>query len=394
MRIQKQMHCVTIRSFTYYLVYLTSQIEYCIANNTYFINGVRVQIRVICNILSLALFYNHHPICAGALRARIEEIENSFERKVDNSTVAAYIQNWFKTYCLPRLALNTANGYKVNIEKHIIPHIGDIRLNRLQPKDIQKMYAKLIESGLSGTSVRYIHNTLHKALVNAVKNQVLTKNAADFVEAPNVSNFEAIALTPAQAETLIAACKDTKIYIPVLLAIVLGLRRGEALGLEWSDIDFDYGTISIKRSAIYIKGQFILSGTKTKNSRRTLKLSLSMIECLKRHKTIQDTWALEFGKGFNPLNLVSCGRDGSPITPNALQHIFKDIVTANGLPNIRFHNLRHTNATMMLRSEVPAKIVSSMLGHSNIGITLDTYSHVMTDMQTVAVGVVEKILKL
>ena len=327
------------------------------------------------------------------LRARIQEIESGFLNAVDNSTVAVYLRYWLQSYCMPRLAANTISGYRINIERHIIPYIGEIRLNRLQPKDIQALYGKLAAAGLSGTSMRYVHNTLHKALVCAVKGQVLQKNAADYVDIPLASKFEAIPLTPDEAKQLIAACKDTEIYIPVLLALMHGLRRGEVLALQWNDVDFEVGTLSIKRSANYIKGEFFLSDTKTRNSRRTLRMSPTMICSLREHKALQDEWRVEFGKGFNPYNLVICRKDGSPMTPNAVQYLFKEALSTNDLPDIRFHDLRHTNATFMLRNEVPAKIVSAMLGHSTISITLDTYSHVMTDMQQDAVTALESMLK-
>lgn len=327
------------------------------------------------------------------LRARINELEEGFAVKADNSKTAIYLKHWLNTYCVPRLAINTVKGYKVNIEKHIIPYIGEIKLNNLQPRDIQSMYEKLSASGLSSTSIRYVHNTLHKALVCAVKSQTLARNAADYVYAPTVSKYEVIPLTPEQSRILIESCKGNEIFIPVLLALILGLRRGEVLALQWCDVDFDYQTISIKHSASFINSKLILSDTKSKNSHRTLKISNYMLECLYHHKELQNKWYNEFGGGFNPNNLVICRHDGMPMTPNVLQHMFKDVLKSSNLPNIRFHDLRHTNATLMLRSEVPAKIVSSMLGHSTIGLTLDTYSHVMTDMQASAVGVVEGILK-
>lgn len=327
------------------------------------------------------------------LRARIEEIESGFLNAVDNSTLAVYLRHWFQSYCMPRLAANTISGYRINIERHIIPCIGEIRLNRLQPKDIQMLYGKLADAGLSGTSMRYVHNTLHKALVCAVKGQILQKNAADYVDIPLSSQFEVVPLTPDEAKKLIAASKDTEIHIPIMLALMHGLRRGEVLALQWNDIDFDNGTLSIKHSANYIKGEFFISDTKTKNSHRTLRMSPTMISSLQKHKALQDEWRAEFGKGFNPYNLVICRKDGSPMTPNAVQYLFKEVLSANSLPDIRFHDLRHTNATLMLRNAIPAKIVSAMLGHSTVGMTLDIYSHTMTDMQDDAVSALEHMLK-
>lgn len=328
-----------------------------------------------------------------ALRQRIDEVESSFVNSKDDSTMAVYLRYWLDSYCAPRLAANTLNGYRTNIEKHIIPLIGSIKLNRLQPLDVQTLYTKASEKGLSSTSVRYIHNTLHKALEQAVKLQMIARNAADFADAPIVAHYEAHTLTPEQARKLVSACEGSEIYIPVLLALMLGLRRGEALGLQWQDVDFSNRKLRICRSAGWLHGEFILSNTKTRNSRRTLLLSDMEVEALRQQRVTLSAWENEFGEGFNQLNLVNCRRDGSPLTTNALQRMFKNVLNENALPDIRFHDLRHTNATFMLCGEVPAKIVSSRLGHSTIGITLDTYSHVMTDMQSSAVGVIEGLLK-
>lgn len=326
------------------------------------------------------------------LRSRIDELENSFVKKADNSTVEVYLKQWLDTYCVKRLALNTINGYKNNISKHIIPYIGKITLNRLDPKDIQKMYSKLSEKGLSGTSMLYIHRTLHKALATAVKTRLLMNNVLDFVDSPAKSNFKSNVLSADQIDVLIRACKGTEIYVPVLLAVLLGLRRGEALGLQWNDIDLQHKTISINRTATFYKQSFVLSDAKTKNSRRTLILADSLFQIIEDHKIAQNEQAYTFGEGFNPYKLINCRADGMPLSSATLNHQYKDILKANKLPDIRFHDLRHTNATLMLKNAIPAKIVSSMLGHSTVAITLDTYSHVLTDMQQDAVNIVENIL--
>lgn len=327
------------------------------------------------------------------LRSRIEELENTFDRKADNSTVAVYLRHWLDTVCQPRLAANTVRGYRVNVEKHIIPYIGEIPLNRLQPKDVQKLYDTLSADGLCGTSIRYVHNNLHRALRHAVKVQVLSKNAADFVEAPKVDSFEAAPLTPEQVKKLLAVCADTEIYLPVLLAVTLGLRRGEALGLLWECVDFTANTVTIKRSASFSGGEIILSVTKTKNSRRTLLMPDMLHDALESALARQVEATHFLGAAYNPLHLVCCRTDGRPLTSCALHHQFHEVLEAAGLPSIRFHDLRHTNATLMLRNAVPAKIVSSMLGHSSIGITMDTYSHVITEMQEAAINVMDDILK-
>lgn len=326
------------------------------------------------------------------LRMRIDDIENSYANKLERSTVEVFLRQWLKDYCEVRLAQNTINGYMVNIENHIIPCIGNIQLHKLEPIQVQTMYAKLRKDGLSETSILYVHAVLRKALNYAVKQRVLSYNVTNHVEAPRKSVYKPTVLNSEDICKLLTACEDSEIYMPVLLAVTLGLRRGEALGLMWNDIDFDNRTLEVKRTATFTKKQFILSNPKTKNSNRTIMLSPSIYDKLKEHQARQALQALEFGEGFNPYSLVACRVDGSPLTSNVLQNQFKRIIQEIDIANIRFHDLRHTNATLMLKQNIPAKIVSSMLGHSSVGITLDIYSHVLTDMQEPAVTVIEKLL--
>lgn len=315
------------------------------------------------------------------LRQRISELEETFERKGESCTLKVYLQRWLDTYCTERLAPNTIRGYRVNVEKHIVPYIGQIRLDALRPSDIQGLYSSLLTQGLSGTTVRYVHNNLHRALAVAVRQQLMSRNPADCVEPPVIERYEAATLNDEQIRRLLVACRGTEIYTPVLLAVTLGLRRGEVLGLQWQDIDWQRSTLSVRRSASFRDGGMVMGATKTRSSRRTLLLPSGVACELK-----------EIGKGRASGQPVCCRADGSIMTTNALYHQFAEVLEQSKLPHIRFHDLRHTYATLMLRNGVPAKIASSILGHSSIGITLNTYSHVVTEMQQGAVGVVDDIL--
>ncbi|WP_325228492.1 tyrosine-type recombinase/integrase [Oscillibacter sp.] len=327
------------------------------------------------------------------LRSRISDLESRYERKTDNSTMTVFLRHWLEVYCKPRLARNTINAYTINVEKHMVPYIGEIQLNRLTPRDIQKLYESLRAAGLSGNSARHVHNNLHRALLWAVKQELIPRNPADLVDPPLIEHKERQTLTPEQIPRLLAACEGSFICLPVTLAVTLGLRRGEALGLQWDDIDLANKTVTIRHSVTCDKEGFTLGSPKTKSSRRTLMLPEALVDALQKEQNSQRERARFIGPGFNPLRLVCCREDGKPITTNALQHCFKDALRAAGLPDIRFHDLRHTNATLMLRNHIPAKIVSAMLGHSGIGITMDLYSHVTVDMQGGAVQVINQLLK-
>lgn len=258
---------------------------------------------------------------------------------------------------------------------------------------MQSLYGKLHTDGLSNTSIRYVHATLRKALNSAVKQRILNSNVVNCVDPPSPSKFKPTILTGESMRVLLAACANTEVYIPVLLAVSLGLRRGEVLGLKWSDVDFRSSTLEVQRTATFYKGEFCLSDTKTECSHRTLMLSKTLIEKLAFYKKQQFVLALSCKGRFNPHNMVVCRVDGSVMTSTVLNYKYKKALKAAGLPDIRFHDLRHSNATLMLRNNVPAKIVQAIFGHSKVSTTLDLYSHVITDMQEPAVAVIENLLR-
>jgi integrase len=183
------------------------------------------------------------------------------------------------------------------------------------------------------------------------------------------------------------AFRDTDIFVAVMLALTLGLRRGEVLGLCWEDVDYRNNTISINQTITHGKHGLTFTTPKTESSRRTILVSEKLIQLLKEHRKDQDEMREFFGRGYMENNLVNCRKDGSPITPSALSHKFSTRLETKGLKHIRFHDLRHTNATLMLKHNIPAKVASSRLGHSTIGITMDLYSHVLQSMESKVVEI-------
>lgn len=217
------------------------------------------------------------------LRARIEQVESSFANKLERATCATYLLYWLKDYCEVNLARNTVNGYRVNIEKHIIPYIGDIPLYKLDPSHITAMYSKLREKGLSSTSILYVHRVLRAALNAAVKHRQLPYNVLSYVDSPKKDKFRPSVLSPSDVQKLLLTCHGSEIHVPVALAVYLGLRRGEVLGLMWSDIDWENRALEIKQSATCYKQEFCLSTPKTKNSNRTLLIPDSLLSILQEH---------------------------------------------------------------------------------------------------------------
>lgn len=327
------------------------------------------------------------------LRLRIEAIETAYSGNLSCATVGAFLNYWLENYCQQNLAPNTVRGYRTNIEKHIIPYIGKIPLIKLTPKNIQDLYTRLLNDGLSGTSVRYVHNNLHKALDYGVRLQALPRNPAQMVAPPKIDRFEASTLTADQVIQLLEAGSGQEVFWPVLLAVALGLRRGEALGLGWGDVNWEAKQIYVHHSALCESlDTFAISETKTKSSRRVLRLPDYVVDALKIRHSILEERRASLGKDYNALDLVCFREIGTPFTSNVLRHQFEKVLQDADLPDIRFHDLRHTNATLMLRNGIPAKIVSSILGHSSIQLTMDTYSHVSADMQEGAAQAMDKLL--
>lgn len=304
--------------------------------------------------------------------------------KLFDGTVAEYLNYWLDVYCTEQLARNTYNGYKTNVDLHVVPYIGEIPIQDLEPFHLQKLYKDLKKEGLCGTSVLYVHATLRKAFNCGKKYGMLENNICDYIDAPRKSKFKAEVLNMFDVKKLLNYAKETDIYVAVLLAVSLGFRRGEVLGLRWCDVDFKNKVIEVNNTATFYKQEFVLSEPKTKSSCRTVVMNDMVYSALKDEYIRQRNL-------LNPLNLVLFGE--KQISAAMLNHKFKQLLETAKLPDIRFHDLRHTNATLLLKQNVPAKIVSNILGHSSIGITLDTYSHVITEMQDVAVNAINNILK-
>lgn len=327
-----------------------------------------------------------------ALNEMISKVQNGAYFESSSETLAVFLKTWLNNYVEKNLAVNTIAGYRTLIEKHIIPCIGKIQLRMLKPATIQSFYSYAMDKGLSATTVLYAHRVLHKALKQAVRLQLIQSNPADAVEPPRKQTYKSNVLSESAAKQLINAAQGSEIYMSVLLGLMMGLRRGETLALRWSDFDFEKHTISVSHSARRGKdGTLILDDTKTKKSQRTLVMSDALMAIFKNEQ-LQQREARLSNPQYNPDNLISCRKDGSYLSTSVLNNQFRKLLAAYGLPHIRFHDLRHTYATLLLKHNIPAKIASERLGHSNIGTTLNLYSHVNTEMQSEAAIALDSIL--
>ncbi len=309
-------------------------------------------------------------------------------------TVADYLQRWLQDYARVAVRPTTFQSYGEIIRKHIIPVLGGLPLNKLQPVHVQHFYADKLAGGLSARTVRYIHAILHRALEQAVKWLLLPRNVADAVDPPKAQHKEMRPLDVAEVGRLLDAAAGDRLYALYLLAITTGMRQGELLGLQWPDVDLDAGTIMIRRTLQRTKeGGRVFQEPKTAKSRRLIQLSPQVVEALREHRARQEQERRFWGDRYQDHGLVFSQPAGQPIDKgNLLRRHFKPLLAQAGLPPIRFHDLRHTYATLALQAGLHPKVVQENLGHSTISMTLDTYSHVAPVLQRDAAQVVTNLI--
>jgi integrase len=253
-------------------------------------------------------------------------------------------------------------------------------LQKLSPLHIQKYY-NLKSKDLSGKTLLQHHRIMRKAFDQAYKMQIVSKNVFDLVQAPKAKKFKASVLSIEQGKQLINAAKNTKLEIPINLAIALGLRRGEVLGLRWSDIDFDNNLIYITNTLTIAGSEKVFKDPKNEDSDRVIPAPEELIRLLRIHKKKQLELQVRCGGEYKNINnLVNTNQEGNEVNPASFSSAFGEFIRKNDLPKVRFHDLRHTNATIMLTNGTQAKVASERLGHSTIKTTMDLYSHVLKDV--------------
>lgn len=326
----------------------------------------------------------------AALAATINQINTGQYVEPSKIILKDFLSQWTEDSVKQQNKKSTASSYQYLLDSHVIQEIGAMPIDKIKPFHLQQLYRKKLESGklngkggLSSTTVRRIHNVLHKAFSTAVKWQLLQVNPADAVDAPRQNKNEMSYLTRDQVEDFLEAAEDSSYKPLYLTAIMTGLRRGELLGLRWSDVDLATGQATIKQTIVKLHdGSLAVEMPKTKSSARTVAFSSSVTAALKDHKRAQAEHRLKLGESYENNNLIFASASGTPINPGNLYRHFKATLRKAQLPNIRFHDLRHTHATLMLEQGVHVKVVSERLGHSSIQITLDTYSHVLPNLQS------------
>ena len=307
-------------------------------------------------------------------------------------TVAEFLRQWLRDYAASNVRPLTAAGYAQRIDRHIIPALGRIPLSELQPSHLQTFYRKAVqngrldgEGGLSARSVLHIHRVLYDALAIAVKWGLVIRNVAQAVDPPRATRKEMRTLDAEGVNRLLEASQGTMYHPLIHLALYTGLRRSELLGLRWRSVDLDMATISVVQVLHCLQGgRIVFHEPKSQKGKRQVALSPTAAVALREYRERQQLDRILVGNPLTLDDLVFSNPDGLPLLPNSVTHAFIKIVRRAGLHGVRFHDLRHTHASLMLRQGIHPKIVSERLGHATVGITLDTYSHVTPGLQEAA----------
>ena len=328
-----------------------------------------------------------------AMVEKIAELNRGEYIEPTKMTVKEFLEMWLEDEVKPNRKVSTYDIYHSVITNHLIPGIGNIPLHQLGPIHIHQLMKSLSNKDISSTTAKYSVRTLKVALNWAVKMQLIPKNpAANIRISTRSTGSEMKVWTDEEVNRFLQAAKGSKFYPTFYLAITTGMRMGELLGLKWTDIDFDRGTISIRRTLQRTSaGLQLIEQTKTAKSRRLISISPSTVEVLKKHRVEQKKEMIQYNYR-DVYDLVFTSRTGKPVEPRNLREYFSLITKKAELPPIRFHDLRHTHATLLLKQGIHPKIVSERLGHSSISMTLDTYSHVIPSMQKEAAEMFDQII--
>ncbi len=299
-------------------------------------------------------------------------------------TLAEYLDQWLANYAKPNLSPRTLEGYEQIVRHCVVPKLGNCALIQLKPEQLQHFYSEELNIGLSAQTVRHHHTLLHKVLETAVEWNFVTRNIADAVKPPRAQRQEMQTWDEQELNQFLKAAKTTPYYELFYLALFTGMRRSELLALRWQDIDLIYGQLSVNRSLHQLKdGRFVFTQPKSVRSRRTIALPPSVILLLKEYYDNQRMDCALLGIPLNDDTLIF-NMLGKPLRPNTITRAWSMVAAKAGVKRIRFHDARHTHASLMLKQGIHPKIVQERLGHSSIQITLDTYSHVAPGLQEVA----------
>jgi integrase len=328
----------------------------------------------------------------------ISEIQRGTHVDATRETLAEFLDRWLD-HMRGQVSPRSHERYAELARKNIVPLLGGLSLTRLQPAHISEAYAKALTSGrrdghggLAARTITHMHRVLRQALQQAVQWQLLPRNPADMVKPPRVERRQMQTLNADATIECIESARGTNMFMPILLGLLCGLRRGEVVALRWRSVDLERGQLSVVASAEQTDQGVREKETKSGKG-RAVALSATVVAELRAHRLRQAEGLLMLGVRLSDDHHVVAREDGQPLQPRSLSQAFRKFIRRQGLQRIRLHDLRHSAATHMLAAGVHPKIAQERLGHSSVAVTIDLYSHVLPGMQAEAVSRVDAVLQ-
>lgn len=312
--------------------------------------------------------------------------EGTWVKESRDLTVEQFLKTWLETI-KHGLATNTHSRYAALMKQHVIPYIGNLRLTKVTTKHLAQIYDAVASKGLSEQTALHVHRALHTAFRHAVLEKALVENVASKVKAPRVDRRVNTSITPERVRALLSAAKGTRLEVPLTLAVLTGLRRGELLALRWGTVDLVRGSLYVAQAVEHTRGHGVkFKSPKSRTSRRVVPLAPECIELLRIHKEEQEAVRARADETYTHLDLVFPSHDGSPWLPDSFSVQFARLARAASCEGFRLHDLRHAFATLTLADGVSIREVSDLLGHSSKALTLSTYAHAMPGVGRAAVS--------
>lgn len=323
----------------------------------------------------------------GKTRAEVREKMTAIQRDSDRGvrvpdedwTVEGYVHHWLEHVVRPNRAPKTHQGYELVARLHIVPVLGRKRLRMLGVADVRDLVARLEDEGMSPRGIQQVHAVLRNALQSAVRDEVVVRNVARLVQVRTPRYEVGRGLSVDQARTLLVGSRGERLHALYVLAVYLGLRRGELLGLRWADLDLDRGALEVRFTLQRVDGDLRFLPPKTRTSRRTVPLPQPCLDALRSHRVAQGKERLSAGAAWVDEDMVFASRVGTPIEPDNLRRSWYRVRTVLGEPAPRFHDLRHTCVSLLLAEGAPPHVVQQIVGHSAIDVTMNIYAHASLD---------------
>ena len=325
------------------------------------------------------------------LRELLSSLDKGVSVPVGRLTLAEHLKAWLEGYVATNCSPRTFDGYQSIIERHLIPALGHVQLKRLTPQQIQAYYGKAVKK-LSARTVHHEHRVLSQALKYAVRQGYLGRNPAELADPPKPKKKTMRTLTIGEVEVLLDMVKDNYYYPIYYAAVSTGLRQAELLGLRWRDIDLDMCSISVSQVLYKRGGVCEFKEPKTEHSRRRVSMTDKLTKYLRKYRSEREADYHQLNEELNLDDLVFASVKFMPIDPNVLSHAFTRLAKRAGLPGVRFHDLRHSFASLMFLRGAKPKVISEALGHSSVAFTMDTYAHIISGMQEDAMKLLDEVM--